>query len=60
MRTDKNYSKKLLEEQLTKMKIPKYLLFSFADSACKYLSKIPQDIINDIAPIKDIQHNKNN
>ena len=60
MRTDKNYSKKLLEEQLTKTKIPKYLLFSFADSACKHLSKIPQDIINDIAPIKDIQHNKNN
>ena len=44
-----NYSKKLLEERLTKMKIPNYLLFLCADLACNHLSKILQYIINDIA-----------
>ena len=37
------------------MKIPNCLLFSCADSAYNHLSKILQDIINDIAPIKDIR-----
>ena len=36
------------------MKILKYLLFSFIDSAYDNLSKIQQDTINDIAPTKDI------
>ena len=36
------------------MKIPNSLLFSCADSAYNHLSKILQDTINDIAPIKDI------
>ena len=54
VRTYKNYSKKLLEEQLTKMKIPNYLLFSCTNSAYNHHSKILQDTINDIAPIKDI------
>ena len=36
------------------MKIPTSLLFSCADSAYNHLSKILQDTINDIAPIKDI------
>ena len=34
------------------MKIPNYLLFSCADSAYNSFSKILQDTINDIAPIK--------
>ena len=53
-RTYKNYSQKLLEERLTKLKIPNYLLFSCADSVYNHLSKILQDTTNDIAPIKDI------
>ena len=55
VRTYKNYSKKLLEERLTKMKILNYLSFSCADSAYNHLSKILQDTMNDIAPIKDIR-----
>ena len=39
------------------MKIPNSLLFSCADSAYNHLSKILQDTINDIAPIKDIRKN---
>ena len=41
------------------MKIPNYFLFSCADSAYNHLSKIVQDTINDIAPIKDT-HMKGN
>ena len=37
------------------MKIPNYLLFSCADPAYNHLSKILQDTINDIAPMKDIR-----
>ena len=47
VRTYKNYS--------IKIKIPNYLLLSCADSAYNYLSKILQNTINDIAPIKDIR-----
>ena len=54
VRTYKNYSQKLLEERLTKMKILNYLLISCTDSVYNRLSKILQDIINDIAPLKDI------
>ena len=36
------------------MKILKYLLFLFIDSAYDHLSKIQQDTINDIAPTKYI------
>ena len=57
VRTYNNYSKRLHEEGLTKMKIPNYLLVSCADSAYNSLSKILQDTINDIAPIKDIRKN---
>ena len=55
VKTYKNYSKKLLEERLTKMKIPSYLLCSCTDLAYNHLSKILQDTINDIAPAKDIR-----
>ena len=54
VRTYKNYSKKLLEEWSSKMKIPNYWLFLCADSAYNHLSKILKDTINDIAPIKDL------
>ena len=37
------------------MKTPNYLLFSCADSAYNHLSKILQDTVNDIAPLKDIR-----
>ena len=57
VRTYKNYSKTLHEEGLTKMKIPNYLLFSYADSAYNSFSKILQDTINDIASIKNIRKN---
>ena len=36
------------------MKIPNYLLFSCANSANNHFSKILQDTIDDIAPIKYI------
>ena len=52
LRTYKNYFKKLLEEWLTKMKIPNSLLFSCADTAYNHLSNILQDTINDKAPIR--------
>ena len=55
VRTYKNYFKKLLEERLTKMKIPSYLLFSCVDSAYNHLSKILQDTKNDIAPVNVIR-----
>ena len=55
VRTYKNYSKKLLEERLTKMKIPSYLLFSCVDSAYNHLSKILQDTKNDISPVNVIR-----
>ena len=55
VRTYKNYSKKLLEERLTKMKIPSYLLFSCVHSAYNHLSKILQDTKNDIAPVNVIR-----
>ena len=55
VRTYKNYSKKLLEERLTKMKIPSYLLFSCVDSAYNHLSKILQDTKNDIAQVNVIR-----
>ena len=41
------------------MKIPNYLLFSCADSAYNHLSKILQDTVHDVAPIKDIRINGN-
>ena len=56
VRTCKNYSKKLLEERLTEMKVPNYLLLSCADSAYNHLL---QDTISDIAPIKDIRIKRN-
>ena len=52
VRTYKNYFKKLLEEWLTKMKIPNSLLFSCADTTYNHLSNILQDTINDKAPIR--------
>ena len=42
------------------MKIPNYLLFSCVDSAYNHLPKILQDTINDIAPIKEDIHIKEN
>ena len=45
VRTYKNYSKKLLEERLTKIKIPNYLLFSCTDSAYNHLFKILHDTV---------------
>ena len=55
VRTYKNYFKKLLEERLTNMKIPSYVLFSCVDSAYNHLSKILQDTKNDIAPVNVIR-----
>ena len=46
-----NYIQKFYKKRLTKIKFPKYLLFSFADSAYNHLSKILRDTINDIVPI---------
>ena len=54
VRTYKKYYKSLFEEHLTKMKFPNHELFSGAESACNHLSKILQETINEIAPIKDI------
>ena len=51
VRTYKNYIQKFYKKRLTKIKFPKYLLFSFADSAYNHLSKILRDTINDIVPI---------
>ena len=54
LRTYNNYSKKLFEEPLTKMKIPNYSLFSYAGLSYNHLSTILHDTTNDAAPIKDI------